>query len=59
MWEHIHPEDAGVSSANILKYVKALEKNRLATHDVIIARGDKILYENYWKPFDENFKHRM
>ena len=59
MWEPIHPEDAGVSSANILKYVKTLEKNRLATHDVIIARGDKILYENYWKPFDENFKHRM
>ena len=59
MWEHIYPEEAGVSSKRILDYVKSLEDNRLRTHDVIIARGDKILYENYWEPFDADFKHRM
>ena len=59
MWEHIHPEDAGVSSAKILEYIKTLEENRLATHDIIIARGDKTLYENYWAPFNADFKHRM
>ncbi len=59
MWEHIAPEECGVSSARILDYIKTLDDNRLATHDVIIARGDKILYESYWAPFDADFKHRM
>ncbi len=53
------PESAGISSENILRYVKKLEDTRLCTHDIIIARKGKILYEAYWKPFDKDFIHRM
>ena len=39
------PEAMGISSADILNYVNLLEEYRLATHNVIIARGDSIIYE--------------
>ncbi|MBR2476745.1 MAG: serine hydrolase [Clostridia bacterium] len=53
------PEKMGISSENILKYLKTLEDRRLATHDVIIMRGDNIVCEAYWKPFHKDFLHRM
>lgn len=53
------PEEVGVSSANILKFIKTLEENHLATHDVILSRGNDIFFETYWKPFDKDFLHRM
>lgn len=53
------PEKMGIRSENILKYIQKLEDSRLATHDVIIMRGDNIIYEAYWKPFHKDFGHRM
>lgn len=53
------PEGKGISSENILKYVKRLEERRLSTHDLLIWRGGEMVYEAYWKPFDKDFKHRM
>lgn len=57
--EFCSPEKMGIRSENILEYIKILEEARMATHDVIIMRGGKIVYENYWKPFNKDFKHRM
>ena len=56
---YIKPEQAGISSVNIKKFIDALEEYQLSTHDVIIARGDDILFEKYWTPFHQNFLHRM
>lgn len=53
------PEAMGISSADILNYVNLLEEYRLATHNVIIARGDSIIYEQYWAPFHRDFLHRQ
>lgn len=53
------PEECGISSANIEKFIKAIEDRRLYTHNVLIAKGDSIIFEKYWKPFDENFLHRQ
>jgi len=53
------PEKKGISSEKILEFVKSLEDARLATHDIIIMRGDEIIYEAYWKPFHKDFLHRM
>ena len=53
------PEAVGISSAKIKEYIDLLEENRLSTHSLIIARGDNIVFEKYWEPFDENFAHRM
>ncbi len=53
------PESRGLSSKYILEYLKLLESNRLSTHNVLIARGDDMLFEKYWAPFDKDFKHRL
>ena len=53
------PESRGISSADIEAYIKVLEEKRLSTHSVIIAKGDDILFEKYWEPFDADFLHRM
>ncbi|MBQ8510530.1 MAG: serine hydrolase [Clostridia bacterium] len=53
------PESQGVDSRNILAYVKMLEENHVVTHDIIIARGNNILYEDFRPPFTPDFCHRM
>lgn len=53
------PEVMGISSQDILDYVNLLEEYQLATHDIIIARGDSIVYEQYWAPFHRDFLHRQ
>ena len=53
------PEKKGISSEKILEFVKSLENARLSTHDMIIMRGDEVIYEAYWKPFHKDFLHRM
>ena len=45
------PESKGINSRDITLMMKAFEKARLCTHDVIIARGNDIIFENYWAPF--------
>ena len=57
--EYSSPEKLGIRSENILKYIKILENSRLSTHDIIIMRNGKIIYEAYWKPFHKDFQHRM
>lgn len=59
MMNYCTPEAAGVSSCHILDFYRALDHYKLATHGVILARGDKILSECYYAPFDANFKHRL
>lgn len=53
------PESVGISSKTILGFLKTLESYKLCTHDIIMAKGDKIFFESYWAPFNKDFKHRM
>lgn len=53
------PESAGISSASIERYLRHLEAHGLATHNVLLSRGDDIVFARYWKPFDREFCHRM
>ena len=53
------PESRGISTETIKRYVDHLNASGLSTHDVIIARGDDIVFEKYWAPFDREFLHRM
>ena len=59
MFRYTTPEKKGISSASIQKYIELLESRRLSTHDMIIMRGDEILFESYWEPFHKDFLHRM
>ena len=59
MFERISPEQAGIPSRAVLKFIKTLEGYKLNTHSIIMSRGDKIFSECYYAPFDKDFKHRM
>ncbi|MBR3761723.1 MAG: serine hydrolase [Lachnospiraceae bacterium] len=55
----VTPEEAGISSGKVVEFLKILDSYNFCTHSIIMARGDKIFAEVYYKPFDKNFKHRM
>ena len=59
MMKHTTPEQVGIKSENIQKYIEILEENNLAMHNVIMARGNEIFFEKYWEPFHQDFLHRM
>lgn len=53
------PEEQGIRSEHILDYVLTLEESRLATHNILMMRHGKVIYEAYWEPFHKDFLHRM
>ncbi len=53
------PEAAGIPSKAVKKFFKNYESYNFSTHAILMARGNKIIAEKYYKPFDENFLHRM
>lgn len=59
MFEITTPESIGVSSKQVLRFYKKLEQRRMTVHSVLMMRGDKIFTEAYWKPFSQDFCHRM
>lgn len=59
MFEKITPEQAGISSSNVADFISLLERRGLATHSVLMMKGDKIFAEYYWTPFHKDFCHRM
>ena len=42
----------------IERYLRRLDDAGLSTHNVLIARGDDILFEKYYPPFTADFLHR-
>ena len=59
MFEKVRPEEVGVSSKQVEKYVRLMERHRFPVHSIVMLRHGKVFYENYWEPFDENYLHRM
>ena len=56
---YLSPEKKGIPTAALKKYVEHLEAKGLATHSLIVARGNDIVLEKYWEPFNRDFLHRM
>ena len=59
MFEKITPEQAGISSDNVAKFIAKLEEIGASTHQLLMMKDGKIFAEECWKPFDKNFLHRM
>ena len=59
MFRIITPEQAGIESKYVEKFIRTLNKRGLATHSVLLIRGNDIFGEFYWKPFHKDFCHRM
>mgnify|MGYP000983359580 CR=1 FL=1 len=53
------PEEAGVPSAAVEAYLRELTNQKIALHSLMMVRHGKIIFEAYWKPMDENFRHRL
>ena len=51
MFENTVSEKVGIKSEDVLYYLKKLERRGLFMHSVIMARGNKIFCEAYWKPY--------
>ncbi len=52
------PEQAGISSRAVQRYLACLEEAGLSTHNILLARGDKVLFELYYPPFTQDYLHR-
>ncbi len=59
MFRNVKPELVGIESKNVIEFIEYLEDLQLATHDLIMCRGNDIFCEAYWKPFDKDFNHRQ
>ena len=53
------PESRGIPTEAIKRFIDHLNGSNLSTHNVIIARGDDIVFGKYWQPFNSEFLHRM
>lgn len=59
MFTYATPEECGISSSVIEKYIRRLDENGYAMHSIMMSRSDKIFAEGYWKPFDDQSLQRM
>ena len=53
------PEEEGLNSARILKFIERLKERKTNLHSFMMVRNGKILTEAYYKPFDKDFMHRL
>lgn len=53
------PESVGIPSKAIDRFLECLEGHYLPMHSVLIARHGKLCFENYWKPYDADKRHRL
>ncbi len=58
-FQTVKPEEVGIKSSQVQKLIAAYQKNGLAMHSVLMARGDKLFCEAYWAPFKAEDNHRM
>ena len=59
MFNKITPEQAGISSKYVKKFVETLNRRGLVTHSVLMMKGNDIFAEYYWAPFTKDTCHRM
>ena len=59
MFQQITPEQAGISSCQVSRFIRALDKRGLTMHSVLLMKGRDIFGEFYWKPFRKDLCHRM
>ena len=59
MFNQITPEQAGISSKHVKKFIETLNRRGLVTHSVLMMKGDDVFAEYYWAPFTRDTVHRM
>ena len=59
MFTKVTPESCGIESRRVREFLEYLEDSGLVTHGLLMLKDDKVFTEAYWKPFDQDFCHRM
>lgn len=55
----ISPEEVGIPSWAILRFLDRIEEERIALHGFLVIRHGKVAAEGYWPPFSAERLHRM
>ncbi|MDO4459276.1 MAG: serine hydrolase [Clostridia bacterium] len=56
-FNRISPEEAGVSSYQILEFLNKLEEEGTEMHSMMLLKGDSIFAEGWWKPYNPDTEH--
>ena len=51
MFEKITPEQAGISSKSVQRFIEKLEKRGASTHGILFMKGDKIFTEAFLEEY--------
>ncbi len=55
----VSPEEAGIPSGCIIRFIERLKQRQIAMHSLLIMRRDKLLFEGYYAPYKADTLHRM
>ena len=58
-YEKTSPENANINSKRIINFINRLEKEEVDMHSILVMRGNKLICEAYYNPFNSNTLHRM
>ena len=53
------PEQEGISSADILKFIDFAEKKDLGLHSLMIIRNGKLVADGWWDPYKPELRHML
>jgi CubicO group peptidase (beta-lactamase class C family) len=53
------PEAQGMSSADILNFLNAVEQQKLNLHSVMVLRNGNVVTEGWWAPYAPDLKHTL
>ena len=59
MFTKITPEQAGLSSRRVRRFIEQLEDAGMPMHSILMAKGNSLFCECYYAPFTADFCHRM
>lgn len=59
MLKNVIPENVGIKSEYVYKFLRSFEKRQLHLHSMLLMRGEDIFLEAYWSPFTKDTPHRM
>jgi len=53
------PEEQGVSSAAVIRFVEALQREVPGMHSLMLLRRGQVIAEGWWHPYSERMPHAM
>lgn len=53
------PENVGVSSDSIQRFINRIKENQLSMHSILIARHGQLMKEVYYEPYKADTLHRL